>query len=265
MLKNYENCLSCGYNVRHYINNKDFFNENISKCGKSININIQCPICQSHINIDILKPLFGTIEKPETNHNQEIPIRRQSKFDYWKEKIQKEGLPSDANINEWGSYQYHSTKLIYDLYFEIRKDLNKEETLQVLDIRYNIVEIHEFADVKHSIIYDNIYKLNILNNQNDHTGIEYVSKYLKELASTETVDDWFVVLRKCSKDLWTAANIVESYLFEIDNKDIPDSIGFGPIWNQIIQKQNYQTGIICALLVDYGLVKDKSSFVGFDT
>lgn len=263
MLENYKICISCGYNIQNYKDNKDFFEETISKNRKNININIQCPICESDINISICRPLFGTIERPKKS--QEIPIRRQSKFEYWRKKIRKDGLPSGGNINEWGSCQYHTAKLIYDLYFEIRKDLSKEETLEVLDIKYNIVKIHQFKDIKHTLIYDNIYKLNILNNQNDYIGLEYESEYLKGLSSAETVDDWFNVLKKNAYDLWTAAGIAESHLFEIDNKDIPESVGFGPIWNQTVQKQNYTTGLVCALLVDYGLIKDESSFTDFDT
>ena len=252
------NCLSCGNSINGFTNDKSFFNEIKSKDKKYTNINIYCPFCQSHIDINIYQQFY----EPKSKKNKQI---NRSKFDYWRKKIKKEGLPSGSDINDWGSCQYHTAKLIYDLYFEIRKDLSKEETLEVLDIKYNITKIHQFKDIKHTLIYNNIYKLNILNNQNDYIGLEYESEYLKGLSSAETVDDWFNVLKKNAYDLWTAAGIAESHLFEIDNKDIPESVGFGPIWNQIVQKQNYTTGLICALLVDYELVKDPTSFADFDT
>jgi len=266
MLKNYKTCVSCGYNIQNYKDNKDFFEEAISRNRRNIDLQIQCPICQSDINISICRPLFGTIERPKTSQSKEIPVRRRSKFEYWKEKIQKDGLPSGGNINKWGSCQYHTAKMLYDLYFKVRKDLSKKETLEVLGIRYNILKINQFKDIKTSLIHDHIDQLRILNKQSDYIGLEYEANYIKKLASAETADEWISALRKSSKDLWTAVNIVEEYLVETDNNEhIPEAVGFGPVWNRVVQKQNYTTGLVCALLVDYGLVNDPACFADFDT
>lgn len=68
----------------------------------------------------------------------------------------------------------------------------------------------------------------------------------------------------------TVPKIAESYFIGFEAKNFPScnnptGLERGPIGNICAQSNNVLTELCCALLVDYGIVKNINSFKGFDT
>lgn len=81
----------------------------------------------------------------------------------------------------------------------------------------------------------------------------------------ETLEQLFEMLKQQSYDLWTTTSIVCKELFRTDFS----SNAFKPrltkslVGNQILQSQNYTTGLQCFILVHTGLIKNDNCFAGF--
>lgn len=165
------------------------------------------------------------------------------------------------DVNEWGSCQYSGALAMYNAYFLKRKTHNKSAILDYLKYEFNYI-----------ISFDSI--------RNDEDAIiEYLNNISKKLDKNDqwtirracSGDDLFFIGRSSSSDLWhTALRIANAYFVNLKIENTPDcenpiGIEKGPIGNICAQADNIQTGIYCALLVDYEIVKNEKSFRKFDT
>ena len=184
------------------------------------------------------------------------------------------------NVNEWGSCQYSGALAMYKSYFELKKEYSKEKILEYLkyefgyEISMSGIRNDEEAIDKFFDILLKQKKWN-LSNIDDYDNYESLNEYDKELVYTirraVSADDLFFIGRNSAFDLWkTAPLVAESYFIDLVIKNVPNSenpIGIekGPVCNICAQADNILTGICCALLVDYGIVKNLNSFKRFDT
>lgn len=183
------------------------------------------------------------------------------------------------DVNEWGSCQYSGALAMYRAYFELRKKYSKELTLQYLkyefgyEISFNSIRDDENAIDMFFKIYANKRDWNF--NLYDYDKIEKLDEYdinlIKTIRRAKSADDLFFVERNAASDLWnTAPKIAQSYFvgFKIENVptcETPTGLERGPEGNICAQADNVLTGLCCALLVDYEIIKNTNSFKGFDT
>jgi len=173
----------------------------------------------------------------------------------WEEYLQTLSIPFD--VNRWGSAQYSGAVFFYDLFFEIRNDLSFEDTLEVLNCKVSFSTVVEQKNAIEGL------KAHIVE---DFQGILEEDKALHtSLEASETIPDIFAVLRMMSFDLWSAAPFVADYCFEDLDREAPIAPGIGPIYNKLAQSENFETGLCCAILKEFGFVKDDECFSGFDT
>jgi len=195
---------------------------------------------------------------------------------FWKKAVQKY-TPEEISgqyfgVNDWGSCQYAGALAFYRTYFEMRKSLSVNETLEVLDIGIEFDSILSFQEIKEERL--SFYKNLLKDQENDKDMNTDANKYYQErtkeiiegLKDIHCADQLMLLYKKSSEDLWGAA----SELFEASFKNskltgIQKSPGFGPIGNVSAQSVNYQTGLQCALLKEYGIIFQEVSFAGFDT
>ena len=184
----------------------------------------------------------------------------------WEKELKKRGWPSnfqfDFDVNRWGSCQYSSALATYDLYFEMRKELSRQETLDLLGVKFKFDEENSFADIQQRFIdkIDDRYSHRV------YTEEEEKKDKVKDARRCNNFSDIFYMARSSSWDLWGAAPFVAKLAFEnYKLKNVPKSAGTGPVCNVIAQSVNLEVGLLCALLKDYGLIKDEKSFADFDT
>jgi|AntAceMinimDraft_18_1070375.scaffolds.fasta_scaffold32785_3 hypothetical protein len=183
------------------------------------------------------------------------------------------------DVNNWGSCQYSGALAMYNAYFVLRNKYSKELVLQYLEYEYGFkVSFHKIRDDEQAI--DMFFKI-YANKRNwnfdiyDYDEIEKLDEHNKKLIRTirraKSADDLFFIGRNASSDLWsTAPKIAESYFTGFKTENLPDSnnpsgLEKGPVGNICAQANNILTGLCCALLIDYDIVKNINSFKGFDT
>lgn len=201
----------------------------------------------------------------------------------WAEELEEMGWPDDfggdLGLNDWGSCQYDDASKIYQLYFAIRKDLSEKDTLDLLGIKFSFDDI---KPIKKSV---SLFARYMRDEQKESAAsdLDYCRsekekletiKYSKEdeeeleasLAKVKSFDGMFACLKNEAWDLWAAAPFIFEYAFKSPIlKGVPKAGGHGPRLNVLSQNENFEVGIMCALLKDKGLVKDETSFAGFDT
>jgi len=207
-------------------------------------------------------------------------------------------------VNNWGSCQYAGALAMFKTYFKLRKTYarhygpfvtnnerrklsEKSETqISILDyfrqayqydISFTGIRDDENAiDMYFKIqsnrwhwnfnLWDDVYETTQYNELPD-----FQKQMIKTIRRAQSADDLFFVGRFAASDLWhTAPRVAESYFVGFEAKGFPScekplGIEHGPIGNVCAQSDNVLTGLCCALLVDYDIVKNINSFKGFDT
>jgi len=199
-----------------------------------------------------------------------------------KELLKNEGEYT-FDVNEWGSCQYSSALAMYKAYFKLRETYSKEKILEYLKYKYNyeitFSNIRDDEQARNMLfkLYANSRKWDFDEDirYTDYDKYEKMDRRDKDLilnmARIQSADDMFFVGRSHSSDLWnTAPKVAKSYFTGFETKNLPNSdnptgLERGPIGNICAQSDNVLTGICCALLVDYGIVKNTNSFKSFDT
>ena len=186
---------------------------------------------------------------------------RLKKMKKWKETIEvKNGLVDLVHLyaqkwDIWGSCQYQTAAGFFYLIRNMRKDeVSWEDCLSLLGISECSFTkiISDFAGFTLKLMYQPMYQ-NIL-------------KEDQPPKDPTNADEAFALLRDSSWDLWGAAPEIASWCFQNLKVAVgPKSPGVGPALNQIIQGSNYEVGLCCALLYEHGVVKDISSFKGFNS
>lgn len=164
----------------------------------------------------------------------------------WKEFLNQKGYPQHLHpfdVNSWGSAQYANARGMYYTLTHITDDIGLTEALEVLNIT-----------VKFSKINSTLW------------AIEQLSQTIGDpLTKIFTIEEVLRFMRMKAFDLWTAAEIVAEACFDNLLVTAPNAPGFGPEMNQLVQSDNYTTGVYCYLLKHYKFVNSDEYFKNFDT
>jgi hypothetical protein len=209
------------------------------------------------------------------------------------ELLQDNGF--EFEVNKWGSCQYSGALAMFKAYFKLRETYarhsvapyEENERINISEkLKKSILEyLEEEYDIKISFsgirtdeeAFDMYFKIlaNKLNwnfNLYDYKETEKLDERWKKtiwgIRRAQSGDDLFFVGRNASSDLWnTAPHIAQSYFvgLEMENVNRTTGLEIGPVGNISVQSTNVGTGLCCALLMDYGIVKNEKSFKGFDT
>jgi len=176
--------------------------------------------------------------------------------------------------NDWGSCQYYTAKLIYDLYFRIKDDLKVEfgdisnfelrvYLMSLFNIKYDAsIEIPSFLEVKEKV-KDFFKTVESTETVVDTGRIEYLCDTINKIT---TFDEIFALFRNLAYDLWSAIPLIFNWtLVGINFDNVQKSPGTGPIMNVEAQSVNYKVGLMCAILKDCDLVSSDECFTNFDT
>ncbi len=181
----------------------------------------------------------------------------------WREFVENTDPPFE--VCDWGSCQYSSAQWYYDTFLQMRKDLSLEDTFDALGAKVTFEKcspLRALQIAKNEITeeLDEFYdQWNDPEDQEDH-------KELKERTEKATsIDELFGVLCDHSWDLWGAAPFLASCCFDDLKIEAPDSPGYGPVFNVMAQSENYEVGLCCALLKEFGFVESDECFGGFCT
>jgi len=156
----------------------------------------------------------------------------------------------DFSINDWGSAQYCGAKAFFDLLDKYRKDSSLDDLLAEFGIVVGYDHKLPFEQVKMEI----------------RTSFDFDDPTIQDIRNAETIEDIFEALKDASWDLWSAASFVAQHCFlNLTVTGVPTAHSVGPVGNQMVQSENYLTGLYCALLVEFEYVTDSSCFANFDT
>jgi len=190
----------------------------------------------------------------------------------------------EFGVNSWGSCQYSSALSMYTAYFELRKEYTKDQILDFFRIEYgyeiSFSGIREDDDAIEKFF--DIYREQRgkdwdfgfhewYNTENWKKVDDYGQRFIRNLHRAKSADDLFFVNRNAASNLWnTAPRVAKAYFIDFKAENLPDvknqtGMERGPIGNLSAQSLNVLTGLCCALLVDYEIVKNTNSFKGFDT
>lgn len=158
--------------------------------------------------------------------------------------------------NNWG-ISYFEAEAYFYLYLKIRDSLEKKSTLEVLGIDFNFSRVKTLEEMLK--LTEEFYLTNI--DSHETWKEEYEKFKNKRFNNFESLILFF---KSQSWDLWTVTNFFEDLFFEdLKISNVPKAEGHGPDWNKIQQGNNYRTGLICAMLVDYGIIRDITIFNDF--
>ena len=176
--------------------------------------------------------------------------------------------PNSFELNDWGRCQYNNAQLIYELYFKIKEDLQKEFGDRDLTIKvylmslFNIdyesaISVNEFQVIKRKLAKSYENDLNSINFER----IGEIKDLTRNIHKAGRVEELFEIYRQRGYDLWVTAMTIVNHCFEgIDFNQVP----IAPVTEEPeSQKYNYMLGLICASLKDYGLVIDETCFEDF--
>lgn len=168
----------------------------------------------------------------------------------------------------WGSCQYETA---YETYSKILAEKTFNKGLKAVGAKVTFKRICTLDEVKKQILKEKT----IFWEEDDSYSKKHNKKNMKALTAAKSVDDLMVMLRSAAWDLWNAAPYISELFFEGLKVVTPKTKGFGPVMNinkilnwdhrQIVQSENVLVGVYCALLKQYKLVKNESSFKDFDT
>ena len=184
-------------------------------------------------------------------------IKMMTNEEDWKQELERIGWPLEPklpfSVNEWGSCQYSTANSIYRIFFMMRQNLSREDTMKTLGVVFSHEGIRKFEDAKEE------FKAYAVNRYKD------VGHYIIDSRRVQNYDDMFFVFRNWASDLWKASPTILMYAFKNVILKAPVSPGKGSPCNCCAQADNFTVGLSCAILKEYGLVKNESSFAGFDT
>jgi len=164
-------------------------------------------------------------------------------------------------VNEWGSCQYAGALAFFKVFQKMKETMSWEQIMDHFGIKVTFTEKLPFDKAKDLII-------NEVRERN--AGFEYEDEQRvvdAELMTAQNGDDLMQALANLSWDLWGAAPFVlYNCLPNLNIDGTPQAKGRGPVGNQIVRESNYFTGLCCALLVEFGYVKEAdTAFADFDT
>ena len=168
----------------------------------------------------------------------------------------------EFDVNRWGSCQYAGAFAFYNKFFALRRTLSFLDTVRKLGCDVKIGEVLPFETIQNNI-YVPIFEMFL--EEEDPEMKEVYEEMGREITKATSVDEIFKIFRDHSYDLWSAAPLIAHACFvELEIK-APKAPGIGPKYNILAQSENFETGLCCAILKEFGLVRDDECFSGFDT
>jgi len=178
----------------------------------------------------------------------------------WGKPLLKEeidDLVARVGVFEWGSCQYQTAAGFFYLIREMREDgIPWEQCLSLLGIECNFSKIeNNFKNFGGEEIAGGF----------DKKEYEALFKMPYPPPDPPSAEAAFEMTKDRAWDLWGAAPTIAEWCFKDLKIEAPQSPGFGPSGNVLVQNTNYIVGLCCALLYEYGLVKDIECFKDYDT
>jgi len=158
---------------------------------------------------------------------------------------------------EWGSCQYQTAAGFFYLIREMREDgVPWDQCLSLLGLQCTFSAVVEnFSGFGKKEIARSF----------DKEEYESIFKRPYPPPDPPSAEAAFEITKDRSWDLWGAAPTIAQWCFKDSKIEAPKSPGFGPSGNMLVQSTNYKVGLCCALLYEYGLVKDIECFKHYDT
>jgi len=171
-------------------------------------------------------------------------------------------------VNEWGSVQYSGALHVYKIFLRdyegSGKDLKAVITkFEKVGFKFSMSPVsQDFAirTMKEKLLKDTdeIYP------KDDASSADYRKKALDGIDRMSTPEDALKFCRNSAWDLWAAVEFVAKYC-GIELLEYPKAPGVGPEANVWAQSENFDTGVLCALLKVQGLVTSEECFMDYDT
>ncbi len=150
-------------------------------------------------------------------------------------------------MKDWGSCQYETTCAFYRKYVETRKKQSRYGTLKRLKTEASVEGVRSFDQVKAKF-------KDLLVDRFDpaYDSKQSHSRDMERADKAKSADVFFDILKNSGWDLWSAAAEICSMAFNKFDYHADDDYANA-------------TGLQCALLQDFGFVKNEEAFSGFDT
>jgi len=156
-------------------------------------------------------------------------------------------LDANGQNSKWGSFQYGPAYTFFKVWQEFRTAYHREEVLEGFGIQLSHTGERDFVGTLVEVVEEEF-------DYNDRRSIGA----LKRTKSVEGILGW---MERRGWDLWCAAPFVLRCCLK--DMKIGPSGELDP--NPLFESETLTAGLACALLVDFGFVKDPKCFSGFDT
>lgn len=178
-------------------------------------------------------------------------------------KILEELAKTDMFNGEfsWGSCQYETAAATYAAFQKVKDLTSFGEALVLMGCSFAFTKKRTIEEII-ALAKEDLEE-QIKENPNDDFYKEMLEIFIED--DPKTMDDLLNTYKHQAWDLWSAAPFILGLAFEGDGLKIheaPELMTAGPILNLMSQGENYETGIICAIL-DYHY--NASDFEGYDT
>lgn len=162
------------------------------------------------------------------------------------------------DFDYFGSCQYRDILAYYYIYFQIRRTLSIDETLDILDIEFEFDGIATLEEIKKG--YVKVYENDLEKEKNKPNSninmcdwaerdLEIVKARIKNVNNP---DELMVMSRNLPRRLWGVVSELFGLAFK--NSKLPK-----------FHDSDYEIGFQCAALKEYGIIKNDKSFADFDT
>ena len=176
--------------------------------------------------------------------------------------------PHDELLSlDWGSCQYDTACDMFQVMDLLQKNgYDPFEVLQIDDLGRPDPDIPDVVEKFVTTVSKNI--------KEDYPDNEEREERLGQLEKVRldaTIDSVFEAARDNSWDLWTISLTVCEWLYGKEyedylNESIGKSPGFGPMFNVLVQSQNYVVGAVCyCLYIDGVVTNPQTVYDRFDT
>lgn len=165
----------------------------------------------------------------------------------------------------WGSCQYDSAADFYKKVVGTKRTIGGKLAKKGITATWK--RVRDWGEIKRLAV--KYFEKHYFTNPDwteDFWTPEEVKEKRNALLVVESIDGLFEYCKNMSWDLWCAAPRIAQWAFvDLKLHDVPKPTDVrGPIMNQVVQSDNYNVGVYCALLNAYFDV-DEKSFKGFDT
>jgi hypothetical protein len=187
---------------------------------------------------------------------------REQHINHWKKVLKDHNWPNihfGFQCCRWGSCQYIPLNGIFDLYFSMRETLGVPDILNLLGITMILGKAFKESDIFDRNMFGSYIREEYI--KSDVYSKEEIEHFISLANCCQSFDDMFLFHRHCAGDLWSAIPEVARFAFGKYKIKMPKSPEKG--WKY--QFENFKLGILAALLVDNGYVKNERSFYNFDT